>query len=174
MERKPEIKAVSLRTETAYKADGPGKGAQHAKARGSGAKVNAEVVQLQFAFLSGETPEAQADRGVSRGHSTPQACGGRPEPDRRHSTTGPQPTTQTPNGRAVALEESDGKHGEAQVNLLEQILSRENMLPAWKRVKANKGAAGMDRMSIDAFPEFARHHWERIRSALKEHEATVD
>ena len=30
MERKPEIKAVSLRTETAYKADGPGKAAPHA------------------------------------------------------------------------------------------------------------------------------------------------
>ena len=69
MERKPEFKAVSLRTETAYKADGPGEGAQHAEARGSGPEVNAEVVQLQFAFLSGETPEAQADRGVSRGHS---------------------------------------------------------------------------------------------------------
>ena len=26
----------------------------------------------------------------------------------------------------------------------------------------------MDGMSIDAFPEFARHHWERIRSALEE------
>jgi RNA-directed DNA polymerase len=50
---------------------------------------------------------------------------------------------------------------------MEQILSRENMLKAWKRVKASKGAAGMDGMSIDAFPEFARHHWERIRSALE-------
>jgi RNA-directed DNA polymerase len=42
------------------------------------------------------------------------------------------------------------------------------MLLAWKRVKANKGVAGMDGMSIEAFPEFARHHWERIRSALME------
>jgi RNA-directed DNA polymerase len=74
----------------------------------------------------------------------------------------------TPNGRVVASEESDGKHGGVQVNLLEQILSRENMLTAWKRVKANKGAAGVDGMSIEAFPEFARHHWERIRSALEE------
>jgi hypothetical protein len=50
---------------------------------------------------------------------------------------------------------------------LEQILSRENMLAAWKRVKANKGAAGMDQMSTDEFAEFARHHWERIRSAIR-------
>jgi len=72
--RKLEGNAVSLRTETAYKADEPGKVAQHTEAQGSSSEVNAEVVQLQFAFLSGETPEAQADRGVSRGHSTPQAA----------------------------------------------------------------------------------------------------
>ncbi len=167
MERKPEIKTVSLRTETAYQADEPGKVAQHTDAQGSGSEVNAEVAQLQFAFLSGETPEAKADRGVSRRHSTPQARGGRPEPDRCPSTTDPQPATETLNGRAVVLEESAGKHGGAQVNLLEQILSRENMLLAWKRVKANKGAAGMDGMSVSAFPAFARHHWDRIRSALE-------
>ncbi|MFO7869966.1 MAG: reverse transcriptase domain-containing protein [Kiritimatiellia bacterium] len=46
--------------------------------------------------------------------------------------------------------------------------TRENMLQAWKRVKANKGAAGIDEMSIEQFPEFARQYWERIRSALIE------
>lgn len=60
-----------------------------------------------------------------------------------------------------------GKHGGTQANLLEQLLSRENMRLAWQRVKANQGAAGVDGMSIEAFPEFARHHWERIRSALE-------
>jgi RNA-directed DNA polymerase len=73
----------------------------------------------------------------------------------------------TPNGQVGESEEVDGEHGAAQVDLLEQILSRENMLLAWKRVKANKGAAGMDGMSIEAFPEFARQHWDRIRSALE-------
>jgi len=53
--RKPEFKAVSLRTETAYKADAPGKVAQHTDAQGSGAEVNVEVAQRKFAFLSGET-----------------------------------------------------------------------------------------------------------------------
>src|SRR5512139_3505088 len=51
-------------------------------------------------------------------------------------------------------------------NLLERMLSRENMQTAWKRVKANKGAAGIDGMSIEAFPEFAREHWEAIRESL--------
>jgi RNA-directed DNA polymerase len=50
---------------------------------------------------------------------------------------------------------------------LEQILSRENMLRAWQRVKANRGAAGIDDMSIADFPAWARQHWDRIRSLLR-------
>ena len=51
-------------------------------------------------------------------------------------------------------------------HLLERILSRENMQRAWIRVKANKGIAGIDNMSIEAFPAFARENWERIRQSL--------
>ena len=51
-------------------------------------------------------------------------------------------------------------------NLLERILSKDNMRQAWKRVKANKGAPGIDKMSTDDFPEFARTHWEGIRDSL--------
>jgi len=70
--------------------------------------------------------------------STAEAKAGRPEPIGCSSTTEPQPTALTPNGRADRLEDSDGKHAGTQSSLLEQILSRENMLAAWKRVKANK------------------------------------
>ena len=136
---------------------------------------------MQFAFLSGETsiPCTPAtgsgttgnrrveDGGVSRGHSTAEVKAGRPEPVECSSTAEPQRTPVTPHGRDDGLEDSDGKNGGAQENLLEQILSRENMLRAWKRVKANKGAAGMDGMSIQGFPEFTRKNWERIRSALE-------
>ena len=89
MERKPESKVVSLRTETAYKADRAGQLAQRNEARGSVREVNAEVVQLEFAFLSGEIPTGQSDREVSRRNSTPQACGGSPEPVRCASTSDP-------------------------------------------------------------------------------------
>jgi RNA-directed DNA polymerase len=40
------------------------------------------------------------------------------------------------------------------------------MLKAWKRVKANKGAPGIDEMSIEEFPEFARNNWDSIRESL--------
>ena len=51
-------------------------------------------------------------------------------------------------------------------NLLEQILSRPNMSMAWKRVKANKGAPGIDKMTVNDFLSFAREHWEKIRSSI--------
>ena len=51
-------------------------------------------------------------------------------------------------------------------NLLERILSRENMQSAWKRVKSNKGSAGIDKLTIEDFPVFARENWEIIRESL--------
>jgi len=50
--------------------------------------------------------------------------------------------------------------------LLERILSRENMQYAWKRVKANKGSPGVDNISINEFPSFARDNWNTIRESL--------
>jgi len=37
---------------------------------------------------------------------------------------------------------------------------------AWKQVKSNKGAAGVDGMEIGDFPDFAKEHWERILQKL--------
>lgn len=50
--------------------------------------------------------------------------------------------------------------------LLWQVLSRENMAAAWKRVKANKGSAGVDGLTIEQVPEFLKTHWSRIRQEL--------
>ncbi len=51
-------------------------------------------------------------------------------------------------------------------DLLWQALSRENMAAAWKRVKANKGSAGVDGLTIEQAPEFLKSHWPRIRQEL--------
>ena len=53
-------------------------------------------------------------------------------------------------------------------NLLELVLSRDNMHLAWKRVKSNKGAPGVDDISIKEFPYIIRERWESIRESLME------
>ena len=50
--------------------------------------------------------------------------------------------------------------------MMEQVLVSENLHAAWRRVKANAGAPGIDGMTVEAFPAFCREHWPRIRSAL--------
>ncbi len=74
-----------------------------------------------------------------------------------HNTT--KPSGEVPMQRVVEPPDPND-------HLLEQILSRDNVKKAWKRVKANKGKPGIDHMSVDDFPEFARSHWEGIRDSL--------
>jgi RNA-directed DNA polymerase len=49
-----------------------------------------------------------------------------------------------------------------------QVLERENLQNAWKQVKANKGAPGVDNMTIEEFPEYVFRHGEEIKTALLE------
>ena len=51
--------------------------------------------------------------------------------------------------------------------LFERMLCRENMLLAWKRVKANRGGSGVDGLSITESQDFIREHWHCIRRQLE-------
>ena len=53
-------------------------------------------------------------------------------------------------------------------NLFEQMLSPSNLRTAWKRVKSNKGKAGVDGVQIEDFPEYLTIHWEAIQQQLRE------
>jgi group II intron reverse transcriptase/maturase len=51
-------------------------------------------------------------------------------------------------------------------DLLAQALARENMARAWKRVKANKGSAGVDGRTVADTGEYLKSAWPDIRKAL--------
>ncbi|MDP3089946.1 MAG: group II intron reverse transcriptase/maturase [Nitrospira sp.] len=51
--------------------------------------------------------------------------------------------------------------------LLAHVLERANLQRALKQVRQNKGAPGIDGMTVDELPEYLRHHWPKIRAQLE-------
>jgi RNA-directed DNA polymerase len=50
--------------------------------------------------------------------------------------------------------------------LMEEVLRRENMLRALRRVRSNKGAPGVDGMSVEELVPYLKEKWPRIREEL--------
>ena len=50
--------------------------------------------------------------------------------------------------------------------LMNQILSRENMKMAYKKVKANKGAGGIDGISIEDVNKYLKENWIDIKTKI--------
>ncbi len=52
--------------------------------------------------------------------------------------------------------------------LMESVVERNNMINALKRVRKNKGAPGVDGMTVDDLTVYLNDNWERIREELLE------
>ena len=54
----------------------------------------------------------------------------------------------------------------ATMRVMEEVCERENLERAWQRVRGNKGAPGVDGMTIDDAKSYLREQWPDIRSQL--------
>ncbi len=93
---------------------------------------------------------------------------------RRRSPTGmsgrrPRAAGGTSEGKPHARQTDtacDDHTGHSIVASMEEVLSRENMLAAYRRVVGNKGAPGIDGMTVNDLETHLRNDWEAIRNEL--------
>ena len=52
-------------------------------------------------------------------------------------------------------------------DLLQAVLARDNLARAWQRVQSNKGAPGIDGVTVQDWPAHARAHWPAQREQIK-------
>ncbi len=75
-------------------------------------------------------------------------------------------TTRNPNGGVVMRRVMEDRPLEPVS--VEYVVKRDNILNAWKQVRANKGAPGVDGITIEEFPEYAHENWKGIKQSLLE------
>jgi RNA-directed DNA polymerase len=77
---------------------------------------------------------------------------------------------EAPNGLRGGTESSGGKRGTESPaiaeQLMEEVCGRENCKQALKRVKANKGSAGVDGMTVQQLAEYLKQYWPVLREQL--------
>ena len=86
----------------------------------------------------------------------------KPEPNRKDSGG---TVTDTDEGRQTRTARHE-QVGIEEGMLLEKVLERENVLAAYRRVKANSGAAGIDGMTVEDLMPHCQMHWTRVRQEL--------
>jgi len=56
--------------------------------------------------------------------------------------------------------------GPETTQMMEAVVARENMLRAYEQVMSNKGAAGIDEMTVEQLKPYLQEHWAKIKEEL--------
>lgn len=71
-----------------------------------------------------------------------------------------------PEAPSISVAQTKTNHRGKQYRLLENILARDNMLNALKKVEHNKGAPGIDKMEVPNLRKHLREEWQFTKSTL--------
>lgn len=125
-------------------------------------RKSAEVIGA--AAQGGKGPNMKRRTGAE--HSTSEGGAAR----RSETTKRPREegggTAHGPGNARQADAACDENTGDETQFLMEKVLRRENMIAAHQRVKQNKGAPGVDGMTVDDLMPYCRQHWSAIKEAL--------
>ncbi len=69
-------------------------------------------------------------------------------------------------GEVVAARHGIERSGPDDVQLMEQIIGRENLVRALHRVQRNQGSPGVDGLTVEELPASLKQHWVAIREQL--------
>jgi RNA-directed DNA polymerase len=70
-------------------------------------------------------------------------------------------------GGIEALAAKRGTESPAEIErLMDEVVERENLKEALKRVRANKGSPGVDGMTVQALPDYLKAQWPALREQL--------
>ena len=83
------------------------------------------------------------------------------------TTSNAPPTPSGEGAPAAGTHRALKQDEETTQDLLQAVLSRDNMVRAWKRVKSNKGAPGIDGVTVEDFLAHARQHWPAQREQIE-------
>ena len=53
-----------------------------------------------------------------------------------------------------------------ELQLMEAVVARENLLKAYSQVMSNKGAAGVDNMPVEQLKPYLQEHWAKLKESL--------
>jgi RNA-directed DNA polymerase len=85
-------------------------------------------------------------------------------PDSLPEDEGRKPTE---SGKGASSEAARREHVRAEESqLMEAVVARENMFRAYEQVVSNKGAAGVDRMTVEQLKPYLQERWAKIKEEL--------
>lgn len=132
--------------------------------RDGGMSMQKSAEGIVVAAHGDKGPNMEGRRGaeISMDEGDAQRKAEKPE-DSRKVAGGTRKNTARERQASAAAEENAPPET---TKLLEEVLRRENLIVALRRVQTNKGAPGVDGMTVEELPASLRTNWPRIREEI--------